>query len=203
MIIHNPNGPPPNIPAPPSKPVPSGNTKPLGTSPGLVTSKGGLYGVNGVLFTPLYDTGTGRSFVVIHDASNFSCEEAGEYDFPQVIPGNPPQEGRSVTCHLIILKYRELGIASFSVNVTVYTRETDSFTTVQIPVAIPILPLRTKQRKQNFPDGKIHTVRLYPPNGEYITGERPQVSVTYNASSGPFSVTSLILCGNADETVQA
>ena len=201
-IKHNPFQPSPYGPAPPGKPGPSGSGK-LGANQGLLTSTGGLYGINGVLLVPVFNTGTNKSYIMLYDPTNFNCEENAEYDYTQIIPGNPPQEGRSVTCHLIILKYRELGIASFNVNVTTFIRDTDSFNTISIPVKIPFIPLTTKQRKQNFPDNRIHTARLYPPNNQYITGERPQVTITYNANSGPVSITSLTLCGNADEEVQA
>jgi hypothetical protein len=148
------------------------------------------------MMAPYLNTTNGYPYVIIYDPSNFNCEEAGEYDFRQEIPvvNQMPQEGRNVSCHLIILKYRELGVATFSVNVTVYNRLTDTFSTRSIIVNIQFVKGRT------FPDKRIHTryIGLKP----LITGERPQVTLTFNANSGPWSVTSLTLCGNADELPQ-
>jgi len=197
MQIVNPNGPNP-FPPPPIKPG-APPTKPLGSSPGLLTSTGGLYGVNGALLTPVFNSITGKSNILIMDANNFDCEEDGEYDFPQEIPPREqPQEGRDVTCHLVILKYRELGYARFAVNLTTYKRLTDSFVTVQYLVNIPPIPLKTRMRKQSFPDKEIHT--LYIPI--QVVGERPQASITRSGKSGPMSITSLTICGNADQTPQ-
>lgn len=174
-----------------------GNNSPGGTStaanPGLITSTGGLIGANGLLITPFFQPQTGKCLVAVHDSTNFSCEESSEYDFRQEIPDG--QEGRDVSCHLIILKYRELGVATFYVNVTVYIKATDTFITTQIPVNIVATTKRT------FPDKRIHTRRLGL--NKVISGERPQVTITCSANSGPWSVTSLTLCGDADEVPQA
>src|SRR5258706_6609541 len=169
------------------------------SNPGLITSSGGLFGTAGLLLTPYTNNVTGRSYIVVHDPTNFDCEEDAEYDFKQEIPqvqSNPYQEGRDVTCHLVILKYRELSVASFSVNVTVYRKQTDDYFTVQIPVKIKKIK-DTKTRI--FPDNRIHTRNL---SFDVITGERPQVTLTRDANSGPMCVTSLTLCGNADELPQ-
>lgn len=184
---------PPNTdpPFPPAPKQPSGGTKSstLGGSPGLLTSTGGLFGVNGILLTPVFNNITQESYLIIMDSSNFNCDEDAEYDYPQVLPLE--QEGRNVTCHLIILKYRELGLASFTINITVYQQTTDTFITQSYKVNIA-------SKRSTFPDKRIHTKQI-PID---ITGERPQVTVTYKANSGPLSITKLILCGNADETPQ-
>lgn len=167
-----------------------------GGTPGLLTSTGGLYGTNGVLLTPVVNATTGKSYIMLMDPSNFNTEENAEYDFPQVIPQG--HEGEDVSCHLIVLKYRELGAAQFSINITTYVRNEDTFVTQPFPVTIPPLPL-SKARQATFPDERIHTFYISLP---VITGERPQVTVTRNANSGPLSITSLTLCGNADQTKQ-
>jgi len=169
------------------------------TSPSLITSTGGLNGAAGILMAPAINTVTGKAVIVYFNPGDFDCEENCEYDFRQEADfGQIPAEGRSGTFHLIILKYRELGYASFFVNITVFDKTTDSFITTSLPVTIPPIPLKTKARQQSFPDKKIHTLRLYPK----IQGERPQVTITRNANSGPESVTRLTLCGNADEMAQ-
>lgn len=173
-----------------------------GTNPGgnagLLTSTGGLFGIGGLLLTPVINFSTGKSYIMLMDPTNFNCDENAEYDFPQEIPPRQaPQEGRDVTCHIIILKYRELGYVTFSVNVTTFQKTTDSFITEQYKVSIPSVALSGVRKKQ-FPDERIHT--LYIPI--QVIGERPQVSVTYNANAGPLSIVSLVLCGNADELPQ-
>lgn len=173
-----------------------GTTRSSPVSFGLLTSSGGVSGAAGLMMAPYVNPVTGRGYVIIFDSTNFDCEESAEYDYPQVIPpeGQGAQEGRDVSCHLIILKYREIGVANFFVNVTVYHKLTDIFETKSIPVSVPYVPGRT------FPDKRIHTkfLGLKPA----ITGERPQVTITRIPNGGPFSVTSLTLCGNADETPQ-
>ncbi len=179
---HNPNPNPPNInPNPPNRP--------LGGSPGLLTSTGGLFGINGVLLTPVINNMTGKSYILLMDSNDFNCEESAEYDFPQEIPPREsPQEGRDVNCHLIILKYRELGTARFNINVTTFEKDTDKFTTYSFPVIITAL----------VPDNKIHTRYI----SISVPGERPQVSITRFGNTGPLSITSLTLCGNADTVPQ-
>jgi len=202
-IPYNPNGGGRGFPHPGKPPTYHGGGN-LGGSPGLITSTGGLFGISGLLMAPAINQTTGRSFIVVFDPTNFSCEEQAQYTYRQEANYDKiPGEGREASIHLLILKYRELGVASFSVNITVFKKVLDDFITVQIPVNIPVIPLAkmTKSRRNNFPDGRIHTVRLEPPNG-VVQGERPQVTYTINANAGPVSVTKLIMCGNADETPQ-
>lgn len=182
----------------------SGSSSLIGSNPGLITSTGGLVGANGLLFTPYINPITGRSFISIHDITNFDTEENGEYDFRQETNyGQQSGEGRDCSIHLIILKYREIDEAEFFINITVFKKDIDDFDTVQIPVSIPVIPFTnmSKRRKQTFPDGRIHTVRITSTDS-VITGERPQVSITRQANSGGFSITKLVLCGNADEIPQ-
>ncbi len=183
-------------------PKSSGASSRIGANPGLLTSTGGLVGANGLLFTPALNATTGKNVLINHDITDFNCENSSEYDFRQEANyGQQSGEGREASFHLIILKYRELGVAVFSINITVFKQDSDSFETVQIPVSIPVLPLISDKRKKAFPDGRIHTVKLYPPK-QVITGERPQVSITRRGDSGPVSITKLVLCGNADEMPQ-
>lgn len=162
----------------------------------LLTSTGGLTGTFGSLMTPAFDPITGKIYIITHDPSNFDCEEDAEYDYNQVVP--PKYEGRDLTINQIILKYREIGKAKFNVNITVFKKELDDFVTTSILVNIPVKPITTNSRKKSFPDGRIHTVRLAPPNG-VLQGERPQISYTRKADSGPFSITTVVLCGYMDE----
>ena len=175
-------------------PVQGGNTNTFNV--GLLTSTGGLSGITGLLMTPYKDQ-NGNGFIVVHDYTNFDCEENAEYDYPEYIPMDlgAYQEGQIVNCHLIKLKYRELGIANFIISVSAFNRNIDDFVTVNIPVAIT----NTNNRK-TFPDKKIHTrfIGINP----IISGERPQPKILRKVDSGPISITKLILCGNADEIPQ-
>src|SRR5579859_3358657 len=173
-----------------------GKTAPV--SPGLLTSTGGLFGTSGLLLAPAFNLITGKSFIVEFDSSDFNCEENSQYTFRQEanfekIPG----EGRECSIHLIIMKYRELGPVNFNLNITTFKKSTDSFENTVIPVSIPVIPVSrmTKERKNLFPDGRIHTVRLTPPKGA-ISGERPQLSITCAGGSGPLSITKIVMCGN-------
>jgi hypothetical protein len=180
----------------------SGHT--VGNSPGLLTSTGGLYGYNGLLLAPAYNRITGKSFILLLDATNFNCEEDSQYSFRQEANfGNISGEGRTCSIHLIILKYRELGSVSFNFNITVFNQILDDYVNVVIPVSLPVIPFArmTKLRKNSFPDGRIHTVKLTPPCG-VVSGERPQLSITISGNNGPLSITKVIMCGNADESAQ-
>jgi hypothetical protein len=193
--VFSPPLPKPPVYNPTSPSAPNNNT--LGANPGLVTSTGGLTGATGLLMTPFINP-QGFSFVAIHNQTNFDCEEFASYYYPQAIPqvqGNPYQEGCVVNCNRIKLKYRELGVATFSINITIYVPNMDSFTTYSFPVKI-----YNPFNRKSFPDEKIHfrSVGISP----VVSGERPQVSITRNANSGPISITSLVLCGLADETPQ-
>lgn len=190
---------PPVYPKPPNK-LPSPNNSKLGSNPGLLTSTGGLFGGNGVLLTPVLNSITNNSYILLMDPSNFNCEEDCEYDFPQQIPNvqsNPYQDGCIVNCNLIKLKYREIDKAQFTINITTYNRDTDEFTSYPFVVNIPSKPL-SKKRKALFPDKRIHT--LFIPID--VPGERPQPTINSKGGSGAYSIISMILCGNADETPQ-
>lgn len=176
-----------------------GTAKP--SSPSLITSTGGLLGVNGILITPAFNQITNKSYIINYDSTNFDCEEDAQYSYRQEANFDKiGGEGRECTIHLLILKYRELGKARFNINITVFKQAYDDFVTYAIPINIPRLPLKGA-RVNKFPDQQIHTMKIAPLNG-VIQGERPQVSYTRFKNSGPFSITKLIVCGNADEAAQ-
>lgn len=201
-VLENPATGEPTTPIRPKLPTKSGTTKStIGNNPGLITSTGGLSGNSEMLVTPYINTTTGNCHVTTYNSTDFDCEDDAEYDFRQEANyGQIPGEGRECTIHMIILKYRENGYAKFNLNITVFKQAIDDYQTVTIPVQIPPKPL-TKARLAKFPDGNIHTLKLYPPNG-VVQGERPQITITRKGKSGPMSITKLIICGNADETAQ-
>lgn len=190
---------PPARPGPsPSKPVIS-----TATSAQLITSTGGITGSASMLMTPAINPNTGAILIITEDPTNFNCEENAEYDFKEEVDyvSAGSGEGYNCTIHEILVKYRELGIASCSINITMYIRDIDEFRTTQIPLVIPIVTINkmSAKRKKTFPDGKIHTVRLFPTGGVSIHGERPRTSITVGKNAGPVSVTKIILRCNADE----
>lgn len=198
MLIFNPNNPPIFNNPSGNKPGSGKSASNIGANPGLVTSTGGIIGFSGYLLSPVFNTVTKNSYVLVMDPNNFNCEEASQYVFPQTIPPlNAPQEGRDVSCHLMILKYRELGVASFTITIWTFNKTTDSFQSVTYNISIPAIPLKGS-RKLLFPDGKIHTLRI----PIQVNGERPQPVIFSNANAGPYSIVSLTLCGNTDETAQ-
>lgn len=162
----------------------------------LLTSTGGLIGLFGALMTPCVDPISGLIYIITHDPTDFNCEEDAEYDYNQIVPDQ--YEGRDLTINQVVLKYRELGKASFYINITVFKKLLDDFETVQIPVIVPF-KATSKSRLKSFPDNRIHTIRIAPPKG-VIQGERPQVSITRKANSGPISITKLTICGYLDES---
>lgn len=208
MLIYQPSGPHGFSPTGTGSGGSGGGNAPVSVQ--LLTSTGGLSGTYGGLLTPVFNPVTNKAYIITHDPTNFNCEESVEYDFRQeAVPIQGYYEGREMSIHEVVVKYRELGYATFYVNITVFKKLIDSFTTVSIPVSIPVIPFANiknaaakKQRMSSFPDGKIHTVRLAPPSGTII-GERPQATVTSKGNAGAYSVTKLILCGNADEGPQA
>lgn len=178
---------------------PTTKTGSSASSPGLLTSTGGLVGASSLLVAPCISALSGATLVTIFDPTNFDTEESAEYDFPQeTMYGEFNGECKFASINKVKVKYRELGIASCSINITVYLPKIDDFKTVQMPLKIPHIKL-SKARQQTFPDGKLHTVTLHPVPG-VITGERPQVTITRNAKSGPLSITRVILYGDADNT---
>jgi len=184
---------------PPGKPKPPGNQ---GTvfNPALITSTGGLQGLTGAMMTPVIVTTIPKqsSFVMIHDPSNFDCEEDAIYFFRQEVIS--PFEGQSVQINRAIIKYRELDYAQFFIGFTAYQQKSDDFITLETPVSIPPITLKGN-RLSRFPDKRIHIISIEPPKG-IIQGINPQVYIRREKNSGPLSITKLILCTFYDEMPQ-
>lgn len=165
---------------------PSGQTTIHG-SPGLLTSTGGLFGANYRLLMPLFDSVFDKTYLAFIDPEDNNCEEEAFYLFKQedVMPG------RVVSVHKLLVYYKELGAAKFSVGVQVYIRKTNKFYQKSVELKIT----DRKDRTAPFPDGKLREL----PVDFVIEGERPQVFIIRRANAGPLCVTRIHMVGNANE----
>ena len=156
-------------------------------SPGLVTSTGGLFGGSFKLLMPLFDSVFDKTYLALIDPDNNDCEEEAFYLFKQedVMPG------RTVSVHKLLVYYKEIGPAKFSVGVQVYIRKTNKFYQKSVPLQIKDRGDRTAP----FPDGRLREL----PVDLVIEGERPQVFVRRRPNDGPLCVTRVHLIGKADE----
>lgn len=192
------SGLPPGTGRPPNRTTNA--TRATSSNPQLVTSTGGLQGLSGALLTPINvnQIPGASSYVMIHDSNNFDCEEDCIYYFRQEVGSE--FEGQYVEVNRMIVKYRELGAATFSIGISAYQKSTDDFKVVTTQVSIPSVKL-TNARKKVFPDGKVHIISIAPPKG-IISGINPQAFISRKANSGPLSITKLVLCTYADEVPQ-
>jgi hypothetical protein len=156
-------------------------------SPGLLTSTGGLFGTNFQLLMPLFDSVFGKTYLALINPDDNNCEEEAFYLFKQedVMPS------RTVSVHKLIVVYKELGPARFSVGIQVYIRKTNKF--YQQSKLLRIKPRNDPHAP--FPDGKLREL----PVDLVIEGERPQVFISREANSGPLCITRIHMIGKADE----
>lgn len=165
---------------------PKGKTTIKG-SPGLLTSTGGLFGSNYKLLLPVFDAVLNRTFLAIIDPANNDSETEAFYIFKQedVMPS------RVVSVHKLVIMYRELGAAKFSVGVQVYIRKANKFYQKSVLCQIK----KRIDPQVPFPDGKLREL----PVDLVIEGERPQVFIRRDANSGPLAITRVHMIGHADE----
>lgn len=156
-------------------------------SPGLLTSTGGLFGTDFKLLMPLFDSVFDKTYLALINPDDNNCEEEAFYLFKQedVMPS------RTVSIHKLIVVYKELGPARFSVGVQVYIRKTNKF--YQQSRLLTIKP--RNDRDAPFPDGKLREL----PVDLVIEGERPQVFISRKANSGPLCITRIHMIGKAEE----
>jgi len=165
---------------------PSGKSTIKG-SPGLLTSTGGLAGASFKLLMPLFDSVFDKTYCALIDADNNDCEEESFYLFRQedVMPG------RICSVHKLLITYKELGVATFSIGVQVYLREPNKFYQNSVELKIT----KRNQKGMPFPDGKLRTIAA----DFVIEGERPQVFIRRKANSGPLAITRVHMIGKADQ----
>jgi len=156
-------------------------------SPGLLTSTGGLFGANYQLLMPLFDATFQKTYLALFNDDDFNCEEAAFYTFRQ----EDVQPFRNVSVHKLIINYRELGEARFTIGVQAYIEDTDSFKTESRLVRI----VKAKNRKGLFPDKTLRTKQI----SLVISGQRPQIFISREPNSGPLSITRVMMVGKADQ----
>lgn len=183
-----PHEPPDRPPRPPVIPAPKHTN--LGGSPGLLTSTGGLFGIKPLLLVPVFDSKNKHFNIDIIDANNFDTEEDAFYFFPS--PNI--QVGRRITINNVVLEYREIGEATFTMGVIVYSRDDDTFKFKTTQINIRNTSPQIDRVNFPFPDGKIHTTQF----NLVLDGERPQMFMQRSADSGPVSIISATLVGTAD-----
>ena len=156
-------------------------------SPGLLTSTGGLFGQRFKLLMPLFDSVFDKTYCALIDPDDNNCEEEAFYLFKQedVMPS------RVVSVHKLLVYYKELGIAKFTVGIQVYLRSVNKFQQKSVELTIA----DRKDRKARFPDGRLRVMLV----DLVIEGERSQVFIARRANSGSICVTRIHMVGKADQ----
>jgi hypothetical protein len=173
----------------------SGGT--TGGSPGLLTSTGGITGLTGIFTIPFQDLLLNRFYFVTFDPTDFNCEEDVTYFFKQ----EDIEVGRVVTIHKVLIVYRMIGQVKFTLTLNGFLEsvkssnedpsQTGRFVSKSVPVTFGL-------GLGKIPDKKLHTRSV----DIKLTCERPQISISRLANSGPLAITKVIMCGTADEGQQ-
>lgn len=175
---------------------PTNNTPPanLGSSPGLSTSTGGLFGIQQMYLVPVVDRVNSKIWLDIIDPSNFNCENDWFYIFPSQ-EVKKSFEGKEVTISKVVLTYREIGAAKFTVGVVAYRQADDNFVgQEQIVKIADVKGEVVNQVNPLFPDGQLHTIAL----NFLVQGQRPYAYIKGKGNSGSVSITNFMLVGHAD-----
>lgn len=156
-------------------------------SPGLLTSTGGIGGNNYRLLMPMFDSVFDKTYLALVDPNDNNCEEEAFYLFKQedVMPG------RVVSVHKLLVYYKELGTARFTVGVQVYIRDANKF----FQKSRELMIVDRLDKNAPFPDGKLRELAV----NFVIEGERPQVFIRRKANSGPLCITRVHMIGHADQ----
>jgi len=157
-------------------------------SPGLLTSTGGLIGTNFALLMPVFDIKFQKTYLAFIDSSDFNTEDDCFYTFRQ----EDVMINRKVSVHLLVVTYREIAKATFTIGVQVFMAETNSFKISSKEVKID----KPLDKKAIFPSGSLKTKKIPI---SVIAGERPQVFISRKADSGALAITRVMMVGKADE----
>lgn len=132
---------------------------------------GGLQGFFPVFLISGFDEFAQTFLMYQQDSTQFNCEEDVEYDFrlEEISPGN------DVTIHNIVLRYRDLGVVTF----TVYIVSTDN--TIK-PISRQITIGNT------IPTNKLFTFKVDISS----TFEAPQIKIIRKANAGPLCITKVL-----------
>lgn len=142
----------------------------------LLPTTGGLIGYQVNMLYPIFDQLTSQNMIYLMDSNNFNTEEDVEYDFrvEEFEPGN------EATIHRIVIRYRDLGIVTFTVAVVSATIISKGINTT-----IGSGNARTYTVGNSVPTGKIFTLLA----ALKVTTEAPQVKLFRKAGAGPLAVT--------------
>lgn len=142
----------------------------------LLPVTGGLVGYQVNMLYPIFDQLSGNNMIYLMDSNNFNTEEDVEYDFrvEEFEPGN------EATIHRIVIRYRDLGVVTFTVAVV-------SATTIAkgIDTTIGSGNARVYTVGNQVPTDKIYTLLV----ALKVTTEAPQIKVFRKANAGPLDIT--------------
>ena len=154
---------------------PPGSAGGGGSSPSPVNlanlpTTGGLLGFSPAFLISGFDEFAQTFLMYQQDPTQFNCEEDVEYDFrlEEVSPGN------DVTIHNIVLRYRDLGVVTF----TVYIASTDPTKTISKQVTIGNV----------IPTNKLFTFKV----DISATFEAPQIKIIRKANAGQLCITKVL-----------
>lgn len=142
---------------------------------------GGMVGITTQMLAIGFDDLTQSNLVYFIDPMNHNCEESTEYDFKveEIEPGN------QITIHRVVLRYRDLGVVSFTVAVVSadlpnldYTKGTGNAVLVTVGTPQATRKIYTKQVALN------------------VTTEAPQVKILRAAKAGPLAITKVRAWGS-------
>lgn len=142
----------------------------------LLPVTGGLVGYQVNMLYPIFDQLSGNNMIYLMDSNNFNTEEDVEYNFrvEEFEPGN------EVTIHRIVIRYRDLGVVTFTVAVV-------SATTISkgIDTTVGSGNARIYTVGNQVPTDKIYTLLV----ALKVTTEAPQIKVFRKANAGPLAIT--------------
>jgi hypothetical protein len=134
---------------------------------------GGLVGYQLNLLFPVVDN-SGNTMIYIMDSNNFNTEEDVEYDFKveEFEPGN------SATIHRVLLRYRDLGVVTFTL--AVVSADKPGVDTTPGTGNAQVITIGNQN-----PTGKIFTYK----SSVKVTTEAPQIKIFRAANRGPLAIT--------------
>jgi hypothetical protein len=134
---------------------------------------GGLLGLRTQLLVPGFDDAGGQDLIYEIDPTNHNCEEDCEYQFKveEVEPGN------ELTIHRIVIRYRDLGVVTFTIAV--------------VSAIAPIVDYTPGTGNAELitvgnvkPTNKIYTYK----SSMRVTTEAPQLVILRKANAGPLAI---------------
>lgn len=142
----------------------------------LLPVTGGLVGYQVNMLYPIFDQLSGNNMIYLMDSNNFNTEEEIKYDFrvEEFEPGN------EATIHRIVIRYRDLGVVTFTVAVVSATTLAKGIDTTEGSGNARIYTVGNQ-----IPTNKIYTLLV----ALKVTTEAPQVKIIRAANAGPLAIT--------------